>query len=201
MVSIPEELFRDTLGRVSDLTELKAVLYVSYLWATRDYPAVPHAAITESEALRSIVGDGSPEPAEERLSHALDRAVANGFLLRFSGAAQQWYLPDGEDGRALLDRLRGGDAGVLVDLDLPGETELAIERPNVFSLYERFIGPLTPLVADQLRTAERSYPRAWIEDAIATAAHYGRRNWRYIEAILLRWEETGGPRDVGPRGA
>jgi len=36
------------------------------------------------------------------------------------------------------------------------------ERPNIFKLYEENIGPLTPLIADALKDAEKTYPPEWV---------------------------------------
>jgi DnaD/phage-associated family protein len=65
------------------------------------------------------------------------------------------------------------------------------EHPNIFQLYEANIGPLTPILADALRDAEKSYPADWIEDAFRIAVERNKRNWHYIEAILHRWQEGG----------
>ena len=66
-----------------------------------------------------------------------------------------------------------------------------MERPNVFKLYEENIGPLTPLIADALKDAEKIYSEEWIADAIELAVKNNKRNWKYCEAILKRWKEEG----------
>jgi DnaD/phage-associated family protein len=68
---------------------------------------------------------------------------------------------------------------------------LKIERSNIFRLYEENVGILTPMIADMLRDAEQIYPLDWIEDAVQIAVSKNIRNWRYIEAILRRWQEKG----------
>ena len=93
----------------------------------------------------------------------------------------------------MVDRLRAGESGTVLELGLPTDADISVYRPNVFAFYEQYLGPLTPLVADQLRDAERSYPRLWIEEAIIAAADSHTRSWRYIETMLTRWEETGAP--------
>ena len=50
---------------------------------------------------------------------------------------------------------------------------------------------LTPLVAQQIREAEETYPANWVEDAIEEAVVANVRNWRYISRILERWEIQG----------
>jgi len=69
--------------------------------------------------------------------------------------------------------------------------ELALERPNIYHLYEENVGPLTPLIADSLREAEAEFPDDWVEDAFRIAVENNKRSWRYIQAILHRWHEKG----------
>jgi DNA replication protein len=69
--------------------------------------------------------------------------------------------------------------------------QVQFDRPNIFVLYEQNIGLLTPLIADQLRDAANQYPQEWIEAAFREAVQYNKRNWKYISAILRRWETEG----------
>ena len=65
--------------------------------------------------------------------------------------------------------------------------ELLPERPNLFRLYEANVGTITPMLAEELKDAEASFPHAWLEEAIQLAVEHNVRNWRYIRAILERW--------------
>ena len=69
------------------------------------------------------------------------------------------------------------------------------ERPNVFRLYEQNIGLLTPMIAEELRDAERHFPAEWIADAFREAVAMNKRSWRYVAAILERWRVQG--KDAG----
>ena len=62
---------------------------------------------------------------------------------------------------------------------------------DIFTLYEQNIGMLTPLIADELREAEKQYPETWIKDAIKEAVALNKRNWRYIARILEHWSTEG----------
>ena len=57
-------------------------------------------------------------------------------------------------------------------------------RPNIYTLYEENIGPLTALIAEELREAEETYPADWIEEAFREAVRMNKRNWKYVHAIL-----------------
>jgi len=65
------------------------------------------------------------------------------------------------------------------------------ERPNIFTLYEQNIGPLTAILSEDLMEAERTYPASWIEEAFHAAVSRNKRNWSYIHAILERWHTEG----------
>jgi DNA replication protein len=69
--------------------------------------------------------------------------------------------------------------------------QIQIERPNIFVLYEQNIGLLTPMIANQLEDAADHYPAEWIESAFSEAVQRNKRNWKYISAILKRWETEG----------
>ncbi|MFC1873473.1 DnaD domain-containing protein, partial [Chloroflexota bacterium] len=65
------------------------------------------------------------------------------------------------------------------------------ELPNIFTMYEQNIGMLTPIIADELKDAEKLYPVDWIQDAIKEASTNNKRNWRYISKILENWATEG----------
>lgn len=69
--------------------------------------------------------------------------------------------------------------------------QVQIERPNIFVLYEQNIGLLTPMLASQLEDAADHYPAEWVEAAFSEAVQRNKRNWKYISAILRRWETEG----------
>src|SRR5581483_2462354 len=114
-------------------------------------------------------------------------AVADGLLVRIDAApAAPLFMPNTPEN---VDLLHDSDLFAAdIFADAPDADEIVIHRPNVYALYEQHLGPLTPLLAEQLRDAERMYPRAWIEGAILQAVHYNKRNWRYVQAILADWE-------------
>ena len=196
-VPVPEEFFTELLPRIVDLAELKVTLHTLEITGRRESSAVSLDDLTAPAVLRSVVGTNSPEPAEVRLQRILGRAVANGSLLRLRVQGPErstvYFLPSTRENRELIRRLQAGEPEAAWQLQIPVEGQASVYRPNVFALYEQHIGPLTPLTAEQLRQAERSYPRAWIEEAFLEAVQYNRRSWRYVETILNRWEESGGP--------
>lgn len=196
-VVLDRRFLQDVIANTEDLGELKVVLYVMLHVSDRQTAGVRLCDLLAPEAVRLLVSGNHPEPAAKRVRHNLERALASGKLLRLEwgteGEPEVRILPGTEHNRRLMEELRAGAEPAVVGLDVPLKMPVAIFRPNVFALYEQYIGPLTPLVAEHLRDAEQSYPREWLEEAIRAAAEYNRRNWRYIQAILNERERTGAP--------
>jgi DnaD/phage-associated family protein len=138
---------------------------------------------------------GLTDRSEEResvLRDAFERAAARGTLLhvivQLQGQREDLYFMNSPRGRAAVKAIDRGDwwPG-----DIKRPIELIVERPNVFVLYEQNIGPLTPMIGDQLRDAEKEYPEGWVADAIQIAVEQNKRSWRYIVSILERWLAEG----------
>jgi DnaD/phage-associated family protein len=103
---------------------------------------------------------------------------------------EEVYLINNEEGRRAAENILAGETdleGVISE----GNLEYGERPSNIFALYENNIGLLTPLIADELKEAEKSYPSDWIEDAFSEAVELNRRSWRYIARILERWEREG----------
>lgn len=62
---------------------------------------------------------------------------------------------------------------------------------HLFSIYEQEIGPLTPMISDEIGDWAESYSNDWIEDAIKIASQRNKRNSRYIYGILKNWQTEG----------
>ncbi len=196
-VSIPEPVFTELVPLIDDLAELKLTLHV--IWRLgQQRGKVRYLRRADLFADRVLLGGLGAAP-EEALTRALDRAIERGTLLRvetaIAGTEETVYFANTPKGRAAVKVIAPGG--------WPDEMESAT-RPNIFALYEANIGLLTPLIADELREAEREYPAGWIEDAFREAVSLNKRSWRYIHAILERWrvegrEERGGAPEIERR--
>jgi DnaD/phage-associated family protein len=129
----------------------------------------------------------------DALQEAVERAVVRGVLLTAELSSEQ-----GQERLIFLNNARGQAAIRAIqrgEWRLTGDDRQPVvvytERANIFQLYERNIGVLTPLIADALQDAEKTYPADWIEDAFRIAVENNKRSWRYVEAILKRWQEGG----------
>jgi DnaD/phage-associated family protein len=114
-----------------------------------------------------------------------------------SSLARLIFLNTASDRRA-IEQIQDGriDLGRALP---PARGAAASAKGNVFQLYEENIGPLTPIVAEELREAEALYPVEWIEEAFREAALLNKRSWRYAEAILRRWATEGRKREKAGR--
>jgi DNA replication protein len=164
-VSLPESFFTRVMPEIQDLAELKIVLSAAYLiLGKRGHPEF----VTYKE-LKTAVSQLSVELTEATLRQALDSAVQHAALLRSVVKTDE----------------------VSEDVySLPFDTRQP-PAANIFALYEQNIGLITPMVAEELKDAERLYPPEWIEDAFKEAAELNKRNWRYIARILERWASEG----------
>jgi DNA replication protein len=210
-VPLPEQFFTALLPEIEDYAELKVTLHLFWLLAQkRGTPRCASERELAADALlrRSLRRRGDPRPPEERLRAGLESAVARGTLLRVRLRLDEeligWYFFNTEENRQAVARLLEGElpAERLLKLEGPigeagasfatgGPVSVEVERPNIFTLYEQNIGSLVPLLAEELKDAEKHYPEDWIVDAFREAVQQNKRNWSYIRAILRRWETEG----------
>lgn len=193
-VRIPEQFFRRILLDIKNLNELKLTLYI--FWHLESMEGSFHYLrfsdlMKDTHLVQSMAKDA--DTARRAMKLALNRAVKHGALLQ-----ADIKTDEGQDtiiclnsprGRAAVASIRRGEWRMIDRMDQAVETYT--EHPNIFQLYEANIGPLTPLMADALRDAEKTYQGDWIEDAFRIAVEHNKRNWHYIEAILRRWQDGG----------
>ena len=190
-VALPELVFAELVPHIDDLDLLKVVLVVFWRLAKMRAEGAPW--VTDRELLgdaamrEALAGAEGPAEAEARLTAALRAAVEYEILLavdwrRADGSREVRYFANSPRGRASVAAVRRG---------VSPERAAVEARPNVFTLYEQNIGSLTALLSEDLMEAEETYPAAWIEDAFREAVRLNKRNWKYILAILKRWQAEG----------
>ncbi len=178
LTPLPDLLFTDLIPLVDDLLELKVTLLVLWLLAHKSGEIAPWVTETEllaHPAIRAALGTDREEERLRRLGASLGRAVARGALLYVDYQGEGRYFANSERGRRAVEALRQGYDLAQVEIEA---------RPNIYTLYEENIGPLTALIAEELREAEQRYPADWIEEAFREAVRMNKRNWKYIHAIL-----------------
>jgi DNA replication protein len=192
--SVPDLFFAELLPAIDDLAELKVTLHVIWLRQRGGKQVVTQAELAADETLARGLRVLGTDP-ESTLADGLALAVARGSLLHASIELEDVYVLNSAGGRQALARIQSGEVSIAgaVVVDRPSVEP----RPNIFQLYEDNIGLLSPILTDELRDAEESYPASWIEDAFHIAVTRNARNWRYIQAILERWATEG--KDDGTR--
>ncbi len=187
LTPVPAQFFSELLPMVDHLGELKVTLYAFWYLDQLETPVrfLTHTDFSEEESLvKSLQCD---------LDDALDRAVKRGsflkVLLKQAQEEETYYFLNTPRGRAAVESIQKGQWAPLKE-NQP-ITLLEAARPNIFALYEENIGPLTPMIADMLRDAEKTYRQEWLAEAITLAVRNNVRRWNYIEAILRSWQERG----------
>jgi len=165
-VSIPEQFFSELLPLIDDVLELKVTLAClrqfdqkSGLakWTTPDELSSDLTAVDVTDGLAKAIERGT-------IVEAVDRVGA------------RWLFLNDELGRAAAESIRHGGS--------IEEAPAVKLRPNIFTLYEQSIGSLSPLIADQLRDAEKEFAPQLIEEAFEEAARQNVRSWAYVRKIL-----------------
>jgi DnaD/phage-associated family protein len=178
--SLPNIFFTQLMPKIQDIAELKVTLYIFYLLnRKREYPRF----ITYRELLsRSTLMAGMEEGT---LHHALNLAVGHGVILRatldIDGKSEEAYFVNAESNREVMDNIKEGKFS----------TSKVMPQENIFTLYEQNVGMITPMIAEELKEAEKLYPEQWIKQAFREAVVMNKRNWRYIARILERWANEG----------
>jgi DnaD/phage-associated family protein len=193
-IRIPEEFFRQVMNEIDDLDELKFTLYIFWRLDRMEGPAhyiTVNELMKDSRLVQSVGRD--PATTRKALESTLQKAVRRGTLLQVDltdkNGSDKIICLNSPKGRAIVDAIQRGAWKVTDRANEP--IDIYSEHPNIFQLYEANIGPLTPILADALRDAEKTYPADWIEDAFRIAVERNKRNWHYVEAILHRWQEGG----------
>ena len=198
---VPNPLFGRLLEQIDDLDELKCTLRIIWLvHQKKGYPRFVYLREMTSDPTLVRTLSGGSEEAADRVGSALQKAVERGTLVTGTvtqeGVTQRLYAVNTEAYRGALSEIESTDAQR--EQVEPGDSGAPPdERPNIFSLYEDNIGMLNPMIAEQLKEAEETYPADWIEDAFKEAVSRNVRNWRYVSKILERWEQDGRT-DGGP---
>ncbi len=209
LIVLPDLFFTDLLPQIDDLAELKLTLHCFWLLNGQegDLRYVNGADLRADTTLLDSLNLASDlRTSLASLEDALERAVARNTLLRLeieteisteidAGekvdlVVEDWYFMNTVKGRQTIAMIRQGRLSEL-EAAIPSEARLRVDRPNIFVMYEQNIGMMTPMIAEQLRDMEKSYPPDWTDEAFEIAVSRNKRALRYIQAILKRWETEG----------
>ncbi len=193
---LPNVFISKLLPEISDIAELKTTIHIFWaLYRKRGYPRfISYRELLGNKSLISSLKEAA-EPPDRALRNVLEMATRRGTILHLrldrDGAPEDTYFLNTEQDRQAVAKIQNGELR-LSGLGAGGQTYIETEeQPDIFTLYEQNIGMLTPMIAEELREAEKLYPGSWIKDAIKEAVSLNKRNIRYIVRILERWSAEG----------
>jgi len=197
LISIPEDFFKELLPKIDTIDEMKFILYLFWRLEKKEGAIrflLEDDLFEDREIIENIVE--SKQTFRQLSDHLIDQALIRGVILdatfESNNRSNRIYFLNSAKGRAAVEAIKLGRWIPTTDQSVP--TEIFEKPKNIFQLYESNIGALTPMIAEELGEAEETYPLNWIEDAIRIAVERNKRNWRYANAILKRWQIEG--RDV-----
>ena len=187
---IPDQFFSELLPVITDINELKLVIYL--LWSVYKQGDFGVAFTVENLLVDRKMTNGlmgADIDVRQALVDALQKALKDSILIKsINPDGGTFYFINSPRGRDAAEKT---GKGLKTSAPPAGSASLDAEQSNIFQLYEENIGPLTPLVADMLRDAQDTYPSEWIREAIEISVQNNVRRWKYIETILTRWQEEG----------
>jgi len=169
---IPDLFFTSLLPEIEDLGELKITIYAFRLLHNMEgaFRYLRRENFSQDKVLMQGLSQ-EPDQAFELLDQALSLCVERKTFLSTSieleTGLQTLYFLNSPKGRTALKAVETGEWRYSGNAEAP--LELLPQAPNIFSLYEENIGPLTPMIADALQAAEQNYPYPWIEQAVRIA--------------------------------
>ena len=180
---VPGSYVSQLMRQIDDPLELKVTLLTFHLLSrARQYPAYVTRTELESRAA-AVLGI-----AAEACGQGLDAAVRRGVMLRL-------VLPlEGEDTEVYFANIEA-DIEAIEELKARfvsgGAVAGSAAVHNIFELYEQNVGMVSPMIAEELKDAQQTYPADWIEEAFREAVRVRKLNWKYISRILERWTAEG----------
>jgi DnaD/phage-associated family protein len=193
---LPSIFFSQLLPYIDDVAELKTTLHIlATLYRKEGYPRfVSFKELADNSDLMASLRSET-ETAGETLHRALKMAVERGGILHLElerdGQMQDIYLLNNQAERQTARKIAHGELELKGLKPMNRNQAQPKETPNIFTVYEENIGMLTPMIADELKEADKLYPNTWIVEAIREAVSLNKRNWRYITRILENWQTEG----------
>ncbi|MEQ8672828.1 MAG: DnaD domain protein [Aggregatilineales bacterium] len=195
MSQLPAEFFTELVPLIDDLAELKLMLFCFWALPQKEgkYRYLRRADFLDNQPLLDGLQAIDPaKSAQELLDQALNKALERGALLQATvtheSATETLFFVNTVLGRDAVAQINSGQ---YIPADEGNPVEILPPRLTIYKLYEDNIGMLTPIIADELKDMEKTFPPAWVEEGIRIAVQSNKRNLRYIRAILERWRTEG----------
>jgi len=193
---IPNVFIGKLLPEITDAGELKTIIFAfAKIYQKKGFPQfVSLSELLGSTPLISSLNNNDSNTEDTLLGYlkqASERGVFISVNMAHNGNPETVYLLNTEVNRDAATKIAGGEI-ILKELVVAAtEYAEAEELPNIFALYEQNIGIITPMIADELREAEKTYPPEWLGEAFKEASLRNKRNIKYILKILENWTAEG----------
>ena len=187
---VPNDFF--IMARDMDKAELKVVLYI--IRETFGY----HRETCEVSIRELAIGAGL---TARNAYNGAEKAIERGLVEKTVSSTHKttWRAVVAEDTalyplRQRTVSLRKSKPPVK---EIKETKEKEDEQAQVFRAYSSEIGILTPMIADSINEwIKDGFPIKWMCDAIHEAALQNKRNWKYCEAIIKRWDAQGSQEEM-----
>ncbi len=172
-ISLTDQFFTELMPLIDDVLELKITLACLRLFDLQ-------TGWLKWASINDLENDPSLKDVRDKISEGLNKAVERGSILKAISRTQEVYLfANDHYGRTAKESIERGES--------IGQVPAAVaNRPNIYTLYERHVGTLTPMIAEELREAEQEYPTDLIEEAFEAAMRQNVHSWPYVRKILER---------------
>tara|TARA_Y100000758_G_scaffold208273_1_gene149020 strand:+ start:361 stop:1092 length:732 start_codon:yes stop_codon:yes gene_type:complete len=196
---VPDPLLASLLEEIDSLDELKVILRTIHeLHRQRKVPASISFADLYSDRTVAAMLHTSGRQLEELVQSAVSSASNRGILMviETDGSQSQIFLNTEPVRRALISSGMDIATKRYESAETWPNTDAALDKLDAVTFYEQNVGHMTPLIAENIRTALEEHPEDEVLLAIRKAAEANARNWNYIAAILRRWAIEGRPEEL-----
>ena len=187
LVRVPETFFTQLLPLIDSLIQLRLLLYLFWYFEQQqgEIRHIFFQDLAADPALLEMTG------GEAELKKALGGLIDLGAVLEAQPENEEpvHYFINSPQGREAVKAIRNSQWRRNIESKIA--IQMTGDRPNIYALYEQNIGTITPMMAEILKEDEEAYPNEWIEEAIRIAVTRNARNWKYVQAILERWQKEG----------
>ena len=83
----------------------------------------------------------------------------------------------------------------------PASLPLDEQFGRMATVYEKNIGIITSIAANELKELSKEYPEEWYNDAMKEAVLHNHANLKYVKAILNNWKQNGRQGNKKPTAA
>lgn len=176
----------DLMPQIQNPDELKVTLFA--LWAIQQREGTNRYLVYSDFTANAELIKHLNASLDDALILAIVRGSLYAEIVHIDGHEEELFFINDDDGRAAVEQVRAGE-WIAVAGSLP--VEILPPRPTIYALYEQNIGALTPMIRDELIAAQKEFPEGWIDEAMRIAVSSNKRNWRYVRAVLDRWQKEG----------